>query len=85
MSRLLPGLSPQGAWGKRGWNNLQGAWGKRADEDEDSGVEEVPVSPVILARLMAPSKRGWGKRPDYPPISPRSTNWSSLRGESVLY
>lgn len=82
---------PQGAWGKRGWSNLQGAWGKRSDggddaEDEALEEEELQVSPEALARMVAvgPVKRGWtlwGKRPDYPAISPRSTNWSSLRGK----
>lgn len=81
---------PQGAWGKRAWSNLQGAWGKRSDgiddlEDEAVDEEELQVSPEALARMVAvgPVKRGWplwGKRPDYPAISPRSTNWSSLRG-----
>lgn len=70
---------------------MQGAWGKRSPndsediEDEALEEEELQVSPEVLARMIAaaPVKRGWalwGKRPDYPAVSPRSTNWSSLRG-----
>lgn len=70
---------------------MQGAWGKRSPndsediDDEALEEEELQVYPETLARMVAapPVKRGWalwGKRPDYPAVSPRSTNWSSLRG-----
>lgn len=88
--------SLQGSWGKRAWKNLQGAWGKRnglvnpadevADEEEEAELQQALISPAALARLMkaTPQKRGWslfGKKPEYPSrLSPRSTNWSSLRG-----
>lgn len=59
------------------------------DDEEDGESEEQVYPAVALARLMvtAPQKRGWllwGKRPDSRPVSPRSTNWSSLRGKYTL-
>ncbi|KAG7161857.1 allatostatin B2-like, partial [Homarus americanus] len=75
----------QGAWGKRSEDDNGDDLYDETNLEEDLAGNEEQVSPLALARLMAaaPQKRGWtlwGKRPDNTRVSPRSTNWSSLRG-----
>jgi len=80
----------RGSWGKRNWNQLRGAWGKRSsDAGDDEVASSVEVNDDVDDDVeAAPLKRAWQKlfgnawlkRPDVRSMSPRSTNWSSLRG-----
>ncbi|KAK8740407.1 hypothetical protein OTU49_002895 [Cherax quadricarinatus] len=79
----------QGAWGKRSQNDAadDDFYNDAATQEGDLVSDEAQdISSMALARMMAsavPQKRGWtlwGKRPVNTRVSPRSTNWSSLRG-----